>query len=55
MGLLQPFPVLDDKFDCCTLVFMTDLPAVEGFNALMVLVDKLGKLSQLVPCRAREG
>ena len=33
---------------------MTDLPEVNGYNALMVDVDKMGKLSRLVPCRARE-
>ena len=30
---------------------MTDLLEVNGFNALMVVVNKMGKLSQLVPCR----
>ena len=54
MGLLQPLLFLDGKFDCCTLDFMTDLPEVDGYNALMVVVEKFGKLSQLVPCRARE-
>ena len=33
---------------------MTDLPEVNGYNALMVVLDKMGKLSQLVPCRAGE-
>ena len=34
---------------------MTDLPEIDGYNALMVIVDKFGKLNRLVPCRAREG
>ena len=33
---------------------MTDLPEVNGCNALMVVLDKMGKLSRLVPCRAGE-
>ena len=33
---------------------MTDLPEVNGYNALMVILDKMGKLSRLVPCRAGE-
>ena len=35
--------------------FMVELPEVNGFNALLVIVNKLGKLSHLVPCRAGEG
>ena len=34
---------------------MTDLPEVNGYNALMVIVDKFGKLNWLVPCRAGKG
>ena len=33
---------------------MTDLLEVNGYNALMVVLDKMGKLSRLVPCRAGE-
>ena len=33
---------------------MTDLPEVNGYNALMVVLDKICKLSRLVPCRAGE-
>ena len=34
---------------------MVELLEVNGFNTLMVIVDKLGKLSRLVPCMAGEG
>ena len=34
---------------------MTDLPEVNGYNALMVVLDKMGKLSWLVPCRGGAG
>ena len=54
-GLLQPLPVTSGKFECCTLDFMTDLPVLNGYNALLVIMDKFGKLSRLVPCRAAEG
>ena len=37
------------------MYFMVKLPEVNGFNALLVINDKLGKLSRLVPCRAGEG
>ena len=35
--------------------FMVDLPEVNSFNTLMVIVNKLGKLLRLVPCRVGEG
>ena len=33
---------------------MTDLPEVNGYNVLMVVLDKIGKLSQLEPFTAGE-
>ena len=44
-----------DNFEYCMLDFMTDLPEVNGYNALLVIMDKFGKLPRLVPCRAGEG
>ena len=41
-------------FEYCTIDFMTDLPEVKGYNALMVVLNKIGKLLRLVPCRAGE-
>ena len=54
-GLLQPLPVPSGKFEYCTLDFMTDLPEVNEYNGLLVIMDKFGKLSSLVPCRVGEG
>ena len=34
--------------------FITRLPDVSGFNALLVCVDNFGKLCQLIPCGAGE-
>ena len=34
--------------------FITGLPDINGFNALLVYIDKFGKLCQLFPCRAGE-
>ena len=31
---------------------MTNLPTINVFNMMMVVVDKIGKLSSLVPCRS---
>ena len=53
-GLLQPLLVPSGKFEYCTLDFMADLPEVNRCNALLVIMDKFGKLSRLVPCRVGE-
>ena len=54
-GLLQPLPVPSSKFEYCTLDFMTDLPEINEDNAFLVIMDKFGKLSRLVPCKVGEG
>ena len=54
-GLLQPLPAPTGKFKYCTLDLMIDLLEVNWFNALLVIIDRFGKLSRLVPCRAQEG
>ena len=53
-GLLQLLPVPFSNFEYCTLDFLTDLLEVNEYNALLVIVDKFGKLSRLVPCRSGE-
>ena len=34
--------------------FIMRLPDINGYNALLVCVDKFGKLCWLIPCRAGE-
>ena len=31
--------------------FVTGLPECEGFNAIMMVADRLGKLRNLIPCK----
>ena len=50
-----PLPIPDGKFCSCTNDFLTYLPEINGYDALMVVVDEFDKLSWLVPCRAAEG
>ena len=44
-------PILLLKFEYCALDFMVELPEIIGFNALLVIADKLGKLLCLLTCR----
>jgi hypothetical protein len=51
-GLLQPMPIPDTPWSVVTMDFITDLPPTDnGHDALLVVVDKLTKMSHLVPCR----
>ena len=42
-------------FDLWTMDFVTGLPLDGGFNRLMVCVEKLTKLTCLIPCFVGEG
>ena len=53
-GLLQPLPMSSGIFEYCMLDFMTDLLEVNEYNALLIIIDKFGKLSRLLLCRAGE-
>ena len=46
---------MDGKFHTFVIDFIVYLPEVNGYNTLMVVVDKFGKLSKLVPCRGGGG
>ena len=53
-GLLQPPPVSNNQFNYWTADIITGLPEIDGFHALVVRVDKFGKLCWLITCRAME-
>ena len=59
MGREPLQPITDDKFEYCTIDFMTDLPEVNGYNALMVIVsivhDKPDHLAVHALCCPLEG
>jgi hypothetical protein len=49
IGLLQPIPIPERPFDVVTMDFITELPESEGYNAVLVMVDKLTKFVKLIP------
>ena len=49
-GLLSPLPVPDGKFQSLSPDFITDLPLSQGFNALLIVVDRLTKYITLLSC-----
>ncbi|XP_031758562.1 uncharacterized protein LOC108647661 [Xenopus tropicalis] len=49
LGLLYPLPVPDRPWVSISMDFITDLPASEGFSAILVVVDRLTKLAHFIP------
>ena len=52
---LAPLPVPESHFDMWTMDFVNGLPLDGGFNGLMVCLEKLTKLTRLIPSFAVEG
>ncbi|PRP72842.1 retrotransposable element protein, partial [Planoprotostelium fungivorum] len=50
-GLLQPLEVPSDRWTSVTIDFMVELPECQGFNAIMVVVDRFTKMSHFIPCK----
>ena len=49
-GYLQPIPIPQQPFEVVTMDFIMDLPQSEGYNAVLVIVDKLTKYAHFIPC-----
>jgi hypothetical protein len=54
-GLLNPLPIPDRPWTDVTMDFVTGLPKTkDGFNAILMVVDRLTKMHHYVPCIAEE-
>ena len=49
IGLLQPIPIPEQPYEVVTMDFITELPLSDGFDCILVIVDKLTKFVTLVP------
>jgi len=54
-GLLQPLLVPKRSWLDISIDFITYLPLSEGFDAILVVVDRLTKLRHYIPCHATDG
>jgi hypothetical protein len=50
-GTLKPLPVPYQNWKEVSMDFVTGLPESNGFNAILVVVDRLSKMRHLIPCR----
>jgi len=49
IGLLQPIPIPSQPFEVVSMDFIPELPLSNGFNNILVIVDKLTKYTIFIP------
>ena len=49
IGLSQPLPIPEKPFEVITMDFITELPNSLGYDAILVIVDKLTKYAIFIP------
>ncbi|KAH0608772.1 uncharacterized protein H6S33_001000, partial [Morchella sextelata] len=50
LGVLRPLPIPEQPWQEVSMDFITGLPESEGYDAIMVVVDRLTKMRHLLPC-----
>ena len=48
-GLLQPLPIADAPWQSITMDFIVKLPQKEGYDSILVVVDRFTKMAHFIP------
>ena len=48
--MLHPLPIPNRRWASISLDFITDLPLVHGYDAVLVMVDRFTKMAHFAPC-----
>jgi transposase InsO family protein len=51
-GVLKPLPIPERAWRDISMDFITHLPLSQGYDAVLVIVDRLTKMRHLIPCKA---
>lgn len=49
-GVLRPLPIPQQPWQQVSMDFVSGLPESQGYNAILVIVDRLSKMRHLIPC-----
>ena len=49
--MLQPNKVPDQPWKSIAMDFVADLPNSDGYDTILVVIDRLTKMSHFIPCR----
>ncbi|CAO3619736.1 unnamed protein product [Cunninghamella blakesleeana] len=50
-GELQPLSIPSKPWESISMDFVTDLPVSNGFDSILVIVDRLTKMGHFIPCK----
>lgn len=50
-GILRPLPVPERSWQDISMDFITHLPPSRGYDAILVVVDRLTKMKHFIPCK----